>query len=210
MLLLVKNLPVMQKTWVRSLDSENPLEKGMATHSSILAWRIPYSEEPSRLQSMGVAKSGTWLSEWHFHFHEHWSAFLFLLFKKIILFYSIIGLQSCFSFRCTGFPGGTRDKEPECQCSRLESHGLDPWVGKIPWRRKWQPTPVLLAGESHGQRSLAGYSPWGCKELTTRLSTHKLVQQSDSFIHIHISIFFRVFSHMGYFRVLNRVPWAMQ
>ena len=40
----------------------------------------------------------------------------------------------------------------------------DPWVGKIPWRRKWQPTPVILPGEFHGQGSLAGYSPWGCKE----------------------------------------------
>ena len=40
----------------------------------------------------------------------------------------------------------------------------DPWVGKIPWRREWQSTPVFLPGEFHGQRSLAGYSPWGCKE----------------------------------------------
>ena len=47
------------------------------------------------------------------------------------------------------------------------------WVGKIPWRRAWQPTPVFLPGESHGQRSLAGYSPWGCKqsERTEQLST---------------------------------------
>ena len=37
------------------------------------------------------------------------------------------------------------------------------WVGKIPWRRAWQPTPVFLPGESHGQRSLVGYNPWGCK-----------------------------------------------
>ena len=41
---------------------------------------------------------------------------------------------------------------------------MDPWVRKITWRRKWQPTPVFLPGESHGQRSLAGYSPWGRKE----------------------------------------------
>ena len=41
------------------------------------------------------------------------------------------------------------------------------WVGNIPWRRAWQPTPVFLLGESHGQRSLAGYSPWGRKELDT-------------------------------------------
>ena len=44
---------------------------------------------------------------------------------------------------------------------------FDPWVGKIPWRRKRQPTPVFLPGESHGQRSLAGYSPWGRRELDT-------------------------------------------
>ena len=42
--------------------------------------------------------------------------------------------------------------------------GFDFWVGKIPWRRKWQPTPVFLPGKFHGQRSLAGYSSWGCKE----------------------------------------------
>ena len=51
---MVKNLPAMQETW--------------ATHSSILAWRIPWTEEPGGLQSMGVAKSRTWLSDWHFHF----------------------------------------------------------------------------------------------------------------------------------------------
>ena len=45
--------------------------------------------------------------------------------------------------------------------------GFDPWVGKIPWRREWQPTPGFLPGESHGQRSLVGYSPWGHKEWDT-------------------------------------------
>ena len=48
----VKNLPAMQKTWVLFLGWEDPLEEGMATHSSILAWRIPWTEEPGRLQSM--------------------------------------------------------------------------------------------------------------------------------------------------------------
>ena len=47
-----------------------------------------------------------------------------------------------------------------------------PWVGKIPWRREWQPTPVFLPGESHGQRSLVGYSPWGCKESDTTEMTN--------------------------------------
>ena len=63
-----------------------------------------------------------------------------------------------------GFPGGTSGKEPTCQCRRCKRHGFDPWVGKIPWRRAWQPTPVFLPGESHEQRNLRGYSPWGCKE----------------------------------------------
>ena len=61
--------------------------------------------------------------------------------------------------------GGASGKEPSCQCRRQKRLGLDPWLGKIPWRRKWQPTPALLPGESHGQRSLVGYSPWGRKEL---------------------------------------------
>ena len=51
-----------------------------------------------------------------------------------------------------------------------------PWVRKIPWRRKWQSTPVLLPGTSHGQRSLEGYSPWGRKELDTTERLHVHVQ----------------------------------
>ena len=50
---LVKNLPAMQETWVRSLGWEDPLKEGMATHYSILAWRIPWAEEPGELQSRG-------------------------------------------------------------------------------------------------------------------------------------------------------------
>ena len=55
------------------------------------------------------------------------------------------------------------------QCGRP---GFDPWFGKIPWRRKWQPTPVFLPGKSHGQRSLTGYSPWGRKELDMTEQLH--------------------------------------
>ena len=62
----VKNLPTSQETWVQSLDQEDPLEKGMAGHSSILAWRIPRTEEPGRIHTVhGVAKSRTQLSESH-------------------------------------------------------------------------------------------------------------------------------------------------
>ena len=62
------------------------------------------------------------------------------------------------------FPGGTSGREPACQCRRCRRHGFSPWVGKIPWSRKWQPIPVFLPGEFHGQRCLVGYSPWACKE----------------------------------------------
>ena len=55
---MVENLPATRETWVPSPGRENPLEKGMATHSSILAWRIPWSEEPGRLQSMGLQRVG--------------------------------------------------------------------------------------------------------------------------------------------------------
>ena len=47
--------------------------------------------------------------------------------------------------------------------SAMRETGFDPWVGNIPWRRKWRPTPVHLLGKSHGQRSLVGYSPWSCR-----------------------------------------------
>ena len=53
---MVKSLPAVQETWVQSLGWEDPLEEGMATHSSILAWRIPWTEEPGRLQSMGLQR----------------------------------------------------------------------------------------------------------------------------------------------------------
>ena len=63
---LVKNLSAMQETWVRSLDLEDPLGKEMAAHSSTLAWRIPWTEEPGRLQSMG---SQNWTQRCNFLFH---------------------------------------------------------------------------------------------------------------------------------------------
>ena len=75
-----------------------------------------------------------------------------------------------------GFPGGTSGKKSACQCRRCKRVRFNPQVGKIPWKRKWQPTPVFLPGESHGQRSLVGYSPWGCKksDRTELLSTLSL------------------------------------
>ena len=64
-----------------------------------------------------------------------------------------------------GFQGGTSGKESSCQCRRHKRGGFDSWVGNIPWRRALQPTPGFLPGDSQGQMSLLGYSPWSHKEL---------------------------------------------
>ena len=106
-----------------NLGWEDPLEKGMATYSSVLVWRIPWTEEPVRLQSLGSQRVG-----------YHWVTLL-------------------------GFPGGARGKELDYQWRKRKRCEVNPWVGKIPWRRSWQSTPVFLSGESHGQKSLVGYSP---------------------------------------------------
>ena len=78
---------------------------------------------------------------------------------------------SCGSF---GLPRWLGSKESACQCRRCKRCRFDLWVGKILWRRKWQPTPAFLPGKIHGQRSLAGYRPWGHKEsdMTERLCMH--------------------------------------
>ena len=70
-----------------------------------------------------------------------------------------------------GFPGGSDGKKICLQCRRP---WFDPWVGKIPWRREWKPTPVFWPRESHGQRSLVGYSPQGRSQLSN--GTAKLIQ----------------------------------
>ena len=91
---LVKNPPAMQETWVQSLGWEDPLEKGKATHSSILAWGIPWTVQSTGLQRV----------------RHDWATVT------------------------------------------------------SSWRREWQPAPIFLPGESQGERSLVGYSPWDCQE----------------------------------------------
>ena len=70
-----------------------------------------------------------------------------------VYIYVVYGTRTC-------FPSGSTGKESTCQRRRC---GFNPWARKIPWRRKWKPTPVFLPGKSHGQRRLVGYSPQGCE-----------------------------------------------
>ena len=78
---------------------------------------------------------------------------------RVSLLYSMLGIR---------LPWWLSGKEQAYQCRR---HRCDPWVRKIPWRRKWQPSLVFFPGESHEQRSLVGYSLWGCKRVRQDLAT---------------------------------------
>ena len=83
------------------------------------------------------------------------------------------------AFVIIGLPSWLSGKESAYQFRRHKRCGFNPWVGKISWRRKWQPTSVFLPRKSHGQRSLEGYSPWGCEgvwhDLVTINSNNKQV-----------------------------------
>ena len=116
------------------------LEKEMTTHSSVLVWRISGTEEPGGLLSMGSHRVG----------HD-WSD----LAEAINLANFTITMYK------RGPPWRLSGKEPTCQYRRPV---FDPWVRKIPWSRKWQPTPVFLPGESQEWGSLVGCRLWGRTE----------------------------------------------
>ena len=88
---------------------------------------------------------------WQLDHKEGWA-------PKNWCFWTFFFLSSC----SASLVAQTVKNPPAMQVNRF-----NPWARKIPWRRKWQPTPVFLPGKSHGWRSLAGYSPWGCKESDT-------------------------------------------
>ena len=72
---------------------------------------------------------------------------------------------------------------PPCQCRRRKRHRFNPWVRKMPWRRKWQPTPALLPGKFHRDRSFVGYKLWGYKESDTTECAH-----AHTHTHTHTSL----------------------
>ena len=108
------------------------LEKEIATHFSVLVWRIPGMGEPGGLPSMGSHRVG-----------HNWN--------------DLAAAEQ-------GFPGGASGEEPTCQCRRPKRHRFNPWVGKTPWIKSRQPTPVFLSGESQGWGSLVGCHLWGRTE----------------------------------------------
>ena len=123
-------------------------EKAMAPHSSIVAWKIPWMEEPGGLQSMGSLRvRHDWVTSLSLSIFMH-------------------------------------------------------------WRRKWQPTPVFLPGESHGQRSLVGCSPWGCTELDTTEATWQQAYthtHTHLHTHVHTHTFTHTFTHIHIYTLIHTV-----
>ena len=106
----------------------------------------------------------------------NWWPWVLYVFRKLSSFQALVTLELVWDgvAQWKGFPSSASSKEFACQCRRRKRCRFDPWVGKSPWRRKWHSIPKVLLGKSHGQRSLAGYSPWGCKEsnMIERPSMH--------------------------------------
>ena len=169
---MVKNLPAMQDTWVWSLGGKDPLEKGMATHSSILSWRIPRTEEPGGLQSLG-SQSCTRLSDQHLHFHfcelpntPSLSIFIFKRGKIQSDLYGVMKVTSelmcpfkniygvpiiCHTWRYVLEILGSKSGSP-CLCGICISAGVLPrWLsGKriyLPMQEAWEMRVWSLSGE---------------------------------------------------------------
>ena len=196
--------------WVTSLS----LFTFMQTHSSVLAWRIPGTGEPGGLPSLGsyrvghdwsnLAAAAAWRLILCINLTGPWDAQIFdqtflwvclwrcfwmklpseyidwvkqiALTKTVGLIQSIKVLNQTKVWSPTVVKWASQwcsVKESTCQCRRCQRCWLDPWVGKILWRRAWQPTPVFLPGKFHGPRSLAVYSPRSHKESDMIEFTHR-------------------------------------
>ena len=118
-------------------------------------WEMVKDREAWSVTVHGVTKSRTWLSNWTTK-KDKW-----LRNRKQYGF----GLIKCGDLRRDGLHRWLGGKESAWQYRSRKRCRVYPWVVKIPWRKKWQPTPVFLPAKSHGQRSLTGYSPWGFKGI---------------------------------------------
>ena len=149
----------MQETQVQSLVWEDLLEKEMAIHSNILAWKIPWMEEPGRLQFMGLQRVG------------HNRATSLSLSQGAKIPHASWGGQkrkgTVGTWKATGTLQVIRSHR-QCEWGRdvnrsqLSKNTQLGWGRMYGQTRRWHPTPVLLPGKSHGRRSLVGCSPWGC------------------------------------------------
>ena len=129
---------------------------------------------------MGFSRQEYWVaisSSRGFSWPRNWTgvSYVSLVGRRILYQWS-----SCWA----PYPGGNSDKEPSCQCSRLQGCRFDPWLRKIIWRKKWQATPVFLPGESHGQRSLVGYGLW-CRRVRRNWAAECVCAYTYTHTHTH-------------------------
>ena len=172
----------------------------MAPHSSTLAWKIPWTEELGGLQSMGSLGVGHDSFTFTFHFYA--------LKKEMATHTSVLAWRIPGTREFGGLPsmglhrvgrdwsdlaaGDASAKESACWSRRQKRLRFNPWVGKTLWRRKWQPTAVVLPGKFHGQRSLVGYSLWGHKEPDTTEPT-RTHRNLDLFLCVCLERYFLIF-----------------
>ena len=128
---------------------------------------------------------------------------------------SVVAWLYLYMYVCMGFSRWLSGTELTCQCRRCKRHGFYPWVGKISWSRKWQPTPVLLPGKFHGQRSLVGYYPCCHKksDMTEHTHTHTHTCVCVCVCILTFSLFITknvyVIKHDLYVPYLDLSPWPV-
>ena len=119
-----------------------------------------------------------WVRYWElsdlFSMPLFWLLYLCFMLKDLLSNTLVTITPFSMSVETFKLPKWLNDIKSFCQCRSHKRHGFNPWVKKIPWRRKWQPTPVPLPGKCHWQRNLVGYSPCGFKEWGTTEHAHTL------------------------------------
>ena len=105
---------------------------------------------------------------------QKWSMPSICMYLYCFIMYFFTQLFNGYSRHCRASQVVLAVKNLSANAGDIKRHRFDPWVRKSPWRRAWQPTPVFLPGKSHGQRSLTGYSPQGCRVRHTEVTYHAL------------------------------------
>ena len=147
----------------------------MATHSSVHAWEIPLTEEPGGLQSMRLQRVGGDLAtkQQQQQLNINHSFNQQLLYLRASLIAQLVKNL---------LPSWGSMQSPLVNAREARDGAFHPWVGRIPWKRKWRPPPVFLPGKFHGQRSLSTYSPWVHQEsdmMHTHTHTHTCARNNS-------------------------------